>query len=69
MANPLFTALGGANNPMTQLANEVNRIKATFEGDPRAEVHRLINSGQMSQAQFNQFSQIANQVISSGLVK
>lgn len=69
MANPLFSALGGANNQMTQIANEVNRLKSTFTGDPRAEVQKLLNSGQMSQAQFNQFAQFANQIISSGLVK
>ena len=31
--------------------------------DPRQIVQNLLNSGQMTQSQFNQFSNIANQII------
>ena len=68
MANPLFNMLGG-NQPMindggfSQFIAEVKQMQQTFQGDPRAEVQRLLNSGQMTQQQFNQFSQMANQVM------
>ena len=38
-------------------------FKKQFNGNPRQEVERLLQTGQMSQQQFNQFSQIAQQVI------
>lgn len=69
MSNPLFNMLGG-NRPMmddggfSQLIAQVKQMQATFQGDPRAEVQRLLNSGQMTQQQFNQLSQMANQVVS-----
>lgn len=61
--NPLFNALGGNQNPMTQMIQEIKRMQQTFSGDPRAEVQKLLNSGAMSQAQFNEFAQIANQIV------
>ena len=72
MPNSLFSALGGQNmpqNPMMQLIAEAKRMKQTFNGNPRDEVQKLLNSGAMSQSQFNQFAQIANQIISSGVLK
>lgn len=63
--NPLFNALGGNQapaNPVAQMMQEVQRIQQNIS-DPRAEVQRLLNSGAMSQAQFNQFAQIANQIV------
>ena len=69
MANPLFSALGGQQmNPMAQLVTEARRLKQTMQ-NPRAEVERLLQSGQMSQAQFNQFAQIAQQIVGSGVFK
>lgn len=73
MANPLFNALNNNNsipkNPMLQLISDVNRMKQSFNGNPKDEVQRLLNSGQMSQQQFNQFAQIANQLMGSGAIK
>ena len=69
MATPLFNALSGQQaNPMSQLVTEARRLKQTMQ-NPRAEVERLLQSGQMSQAQFNQFSQIAQQIVGSGAFK
>ena len=69
MANPLYNQLrGGAPAPMAMpniagLMQQVNQIAATFRGDPRAEVQKLISSGQMSQAEFQQLSQMANTIM------
>ena len=69
MANPLFNALGGQQmNPMAQLVTEARRLKQTMQ-NPRAEVERLMQTGQMSQAQFNQYAQIAQQIVGSGVFK
>ena len=69
MANPLFSQFGGQQvNPMQQLVEDARKLKQTMQ-NPRAEVERLLQSGQMSQSQFNQFSQIAQQIIGSGAFK
>jgi hypothetical protein len=62
MANNLYNQFGRQNNPMEQLAQQAREFKKQFTGNPRQEVERLLQSGAMSQAQFNQYSQIAQQV-------
>lgn len=44
-----------------QMAQEFKRFKAGFNGDPQQEVQRLLNSGKMTQQQFNQLYGIARQ--------
>ena len=68
--NPLFNALNGGQqaNPMHQLIADARRLRNTVQ-NPRAEVERLLQTGQMSQSQFNQFSQIAQQIVGSGVFK
>ena len=69
MSNPLFSALGGQQmNPMNQLVADARKLRQTMQ-NPRAEVERLLQTGQMSQEQFNQFSQIAQQIVGSGVFK
>ena len=62
MANPLFVQFGRQQNPFSALINEVESFKNTFSGSPKEEVQRLLNSGQMSQEQFNRFSQVVQQM-------
>ena len=63
MANALFNALGNNNNPFANHIQQAKQMQQTFKGNPKAEVERLIKSGQMSQDQFNKYSQIANQIM------
>ncbi len=63
MANPLYQAMGYQPNPMADLIRQAKEFKKSFNGNPREEVQRLLDSGQMSQQQFNQLSQIAQQVV------
>lgn len=64
MANPLFNQFGNnmQNNPMLQFMNEFKRLQHTVK-NPKQEVERLLQSGEMSQEQFNQISQMANQLV------
>lgn len=63
MANNLYNSMQKQiANPFQQLMTEARKFKKTFNGNPRQVVEQLLNSGQMSQAQFNQYSQIAQQV-------
>lgn len=59
MSNPFFNAMGGGNLPgpmgnMMGMIQQFNEFQKTFQGDPKAKVQELLNSGQMSQAQFNE---------------
>ena len=63
MANPIFDQFGGQQiNPMQQLIANARQLKQAIQ-NPRAEVERLLQTGQMSQPQFNQLSQFAKQII------
>ena len=67
MANSLYNALGGNNLPkpfqnMHDMMNKLNQFKQSFQGDPKEQVQQLLNSGRMSQNQYNQLSQMATQI-------
>ena len=47
-------------NPM-QMIMQFNQFRQNFQGDPQAEVQKLIASGQMSQQQLNQLQAMATQ--------
>ena len=64
--NPLFNALGGGQMPgmMGQFQNmmrQFQQFKQSFQGDPRAEVEKLVVSGKFSQHLLNQLQQAASQ--------
>jgi hypothetical protein len=61
MSNPLFNMMGGNNmqNPMLQ---QLMQFRNNFKGDPRAQVQQLLNSGNVSQSQYDQAVQMANQI-------
>lgn len=48
-------------NPM-QLMSQLNNFRQTIQGDPKEQVMRMVNSGQVSQAQLNQAQQMATQL-------
>lgn len=50
------------NNSMNNFLNQFNQFKSTFTGNPEQQVKQLLSSGRMSQEQFNQFAQTANQL-------
>lgn len=60
MGSPIFNIMGNRNNPMNMLS-AFNQFRKNFKGDPRAQVQELLNSGKMTQAQYNQLSNMANQ--------
>lgn len=64
MANPLFNQYGNVptNMGLKQLWEEAQKLKQTMK-NPKAEVERLLKTGQMSQTQFNQLNQIANNIL------
>lgn len=64
MPNPLFQALAGGQMPgrlgqFQQMVQQFNQFRQNFQGDPRKEVEKLLQSGKMSQQQLNQLQQAA----------
>ena len=63
--NPLFNILNGGiqpQNSMMSMIAQLNQFRQTFQGNPKQQVQQLLNSGKMSQEQFNQLSQMATQI-------
>lgn len=67
MANPLYNQYGNTptnNVGISQLMKDAQRLRQTIQ-NPRKEVERLLQSGQMSQSDFNTLSKLANQILTN----
>lgn len=64
MANPLYGQFGNqqTNNSFSTFMDDFRRLQQTVK-NPRQEVERLLQSGMMSQSDFNRFGQMANQML------
>ena len=62
--NELFQQFG-SRTPMPggigNLIQQFQQFRAGFQGNPQQQVQQLLNSGKMSQEQFNQLAGLANQ--------
>lgn len=68
MGNPFFnrfnrnqSSMPGPFGNAQNLMNQFQQFKSQFQGDPKAQVQELLNSGKMTQEQFNQLSSMAQQ--------
>ena len=59
--NPLFQNMM-QNNPMGQILQRFQAFKQSFRGDPQQQVQQLLNRGKISQQQYNQAVQMAQQL-------
>ena len=59
MSNPLFQALGGNRNMMSDFQRFMQQMQGK---DPNQEIARLLQSGQITQQQLNQAQQMAQQM-------
>lgn len=62
MSNPLFDQLNNNTSYQNPTLQQFLQFKQTFNGDPKQTVQNLLNTGQMSQQQFNQLAQQAKQL-------
>lgn len=58
--NPLYNQFNA--NPLQELAQRVEQFKQSYTGNPREEVQKMLNSGKLTQAQFNRYAQMASQI-------
>lgn len=57
--NKLYSEMMGNSS----IINRFHEFARTFKGDPKAEVERLIRSGQISQRELNELQQQATQLM------
>ena len=66
MSNPLYSMFGGIgampNNNMTNLLQQFMQFRQNFNGDPRAQIQNLLNSGKVTQEQYNRAVAMAQQL-------
>ena len=58
-SNNVFNPFGGAMNFM----NQFNQFRQGIQGNPQQMVQNMLQNGQMTQAQFDQLSNMANQIM------
>lgn len=68
MANNLYNALGNQNLPapmgnIQNMLNRFNQFRQSFHGDPQQQIQQLMNTGKITQQQYNQAVQIAQQMM------
>lgn len=65
MASNLFNAMPPANafGGMGNFIQQFQQFRKTFQGDPRAQVQQMLNSGRVTQAEYNRAVQMANQLM------
>lgn len=60
MSNPLFNQMQ-PQNQFTQMMQRFQQFRQQFQGDPRQQVQNLLNSGKVTQQQYNNAVQMAQQ--------
>lgn len=64
MSNSIYNDLNRNTGGINDIFRQANELKKQLNGqNPKDVVQGLLNSGQMSQDQFNQLSQQANQIL------
>lgn len=61
MANPLFNMMGG-NNMQSPVIQQFMQFRNSFRGDPKQQVQQMLNSGRVTQQQYDKAVQMANQL-------
>lgn len=61
MSNPLFGMMQN-QAPMNGIIQRFQQFQQMFRGDARTQVQQMLNSGRISQAQYNQAVQTAQQM-------
>ena len=64
--NALFNILNGGQSALPQgtqnLLSAFQQFRSNFRGDPRQQIQQMLNSGKISQAQYNNAVRMANEL-------
>lgn len=53
MNSSLFNALNGAQKGPMNIVQQFMQFKKNFQGNPQQQIQQMLNSGKVSQAQYN----------------
>ena len=59
MSNPLYDSMNQNQPTANNLIQRFNQFRQNFHGDPRQQVQQLLNSGKVTQQQYNEAMQKA----------
>ena len=63
MSNPLFNQFNqNQNDGMNQLIRQFQQFRNNFTGNPQQQVQQLLNSGRVTQEQYNNAVKMANRL-------
>lgn len=60
--NPLYQQINNTTSSPDNIIKQFQQFKQQFSGNPQEQVQQLLNSGRVSQAQYNRAVQIAQQL-------
>lgn len=63
MSNPIYNQISQNGNNYNGLMQRINQLKKMVNGDPMQQVQMMLNSGKISQAQYNDAVQKANAIM------
>ena len=63
MANPLMNILGVSSHTSNKsIVEQFRDFRNSFKGDPQAKINEMLSSGQITQSQLNQATEMAKMV-------
>ena len=63
MANPLMNILGVSSQTSSKsIVEQFRDFRNSFKGDPQAKINEMLSSGQITQSQLNQATEMAKMV-------
>lgn len=63
MSNPLFESMGNTQGGPAELMQRFLQFRSGYQGDARSQIQNMLNSGRITQEQYNRAVQIANQMM------
>lgn len=62
MSNPLFSMFGNSQlGNMANMIQQFRKFSQTYQGDPKQQIQELLNSGKITQSQYDQAVQMAKE--------
>ena len=63
MANPLYNQMMNNQNQNNSFLQRFNQFRQNFNGNPQQQIQQMLNSGKISQEQYNQAVQQAQNIM------
>lgn len=63
MANQLYNQMMGGGNQQNNFLQRFNQFRQNFSGNPQQQIQRMLNSGQITQDQYDRAVQQAQNIM------